>query len=228
MRKMIIVLLFVIPCLCFGQGEVSDADIRIENRMKVLAVYPISYNSVKLHIPGEPVKWNGSFVDMPTITNSPPLYIVDGLIMHPDSLRNLNAESIESISIMKENPPSIFSNRFEGVVLITTKGNTSVDPELYEVEVFEPGYETFILTQKPKEYYSISSLKTKNQFMVNEWNYRHNQPLHYNPDIYEVNIDYDSKIHYGLEFEYRLYMFFKFMEKEHRIFLLNNRIFANL
>ena len=57
--------------------------------------------------------------------------------------------------------------------------------------------------------------------MVSEWNYRYSQPLHYNPNIYEVKIDYEANRYYGLEFEYRLYMFFKFMEKEYQVTLLS-------
>ena len=39
---------------------------------------------------------------------------------------------------------------------------------------------------------------------------------------HEVKVDYEANRYYGLEFEYRLYMFFKFMEKEHRIAILND------
>lgn len=91
----------------------------------------------------------------------------------------------------------------------------------YKIKVLDPGYETFLLTQKLKEFYSVSSLKVKNAMMVSEWNYRYSQPLHYNPDIYEVKIDYEANRYYGLEFEYRLYMFFKFMEKEYQVTLLS-------
>ncbi len=55
--------------------------------------------------------------------------------------------------------------------------------------------------------------------MVTEWNYRYSQPMRYDPQIYEVKIDYESDIDYGLEVEYKLYMFFKFMEKQHKMLL---------
>lgn len=37
MKKIIAVFLFIIPCLCFGQGKVLP-DIKIDNRMKSLSI----------------------------------------------------------------------------------------------------------------------------------------------------------------------------------------------
>ncbi len=55
----------------------------------------------------------------------------------------------------------------------------------YETIVFAPpGYETFLATQKSKDFYSKSYLKTKNLLMVSEWNYRCNNPSIYNPPEY--------------------------------------------
>lgn len=94
---------------------------------------------------------------------------------------------------------------------------TTVYKTEYEATVFDAGFQLFLTTQHPKQFYSESILKSKNTLMVTEWNLRHNQPMRYNPAIYEVNIDYDPTIDYGLDVEYTLYMFFKFMEKEHNI-----------
>ena len=84
---------------------------------------------------------------MPTIKNSvPPLFIVDGIVMESDSLSTLSLDDIKSIEVFKENPPLICSNRFNGIILITTKGNEPIDlDDLCEITVLEPGYETFLL-----------------------------------------------------------------------------------
>lgn len=37
------------------------------------------------------------------------------------------------------------------------------------------------------------------------------------PEIYEIPIDYNTQTYYGLDFEYKLFMFFKFMEDKHKI-----------
>ncbi len=87
----------------------------------------------------------------------------------------------------------------------------------WEIIVLDPEYNSFLITQQPKEYYSEQTLKIKNTFYVTEWNIRYSQPFRYNPNIYEVKIDYNPDEKYGLEFEYRLYMFFKFVEKKYKV-----------
>jgi hypothetical protein len=221
MKKIIVVLLFAIPCLCFGQIKVSP-DIKVEDRMKMLSTCFSDELSVISIFDKQEKIGPGTVHRRVPLNYYPAVILVDGIIKHSDSLQNLNPKNIKSISVIKENPPLIFSNRFEGIILITTKGNTPVDPEFYELKILDAGYESFLITQKPKNHYSMPALKAKNALLVNEWNNRYRQPLSYNPNIYEVSIDYDANKYYGQEFEYRLYMFFKFMEKEHHISLSNS------
>jgi len=105
----------------------------------------------------------------------------------------------------------------------TTKKDNPVrianDELEYEITIFDIGFETYLNTiAKPMNYYSESYLETKNKFYVSTWNQRARDPLHNNSDIYENIIDYDYNIHYGLEVNYKLYNYFKFVEykyKEH-------------
>jgi hypothetical protein len=222
MRRIIVALLLVVPCLCFGQAK-HFSDIEIEGGKKTLSIRYILDSLPALCVPDESPGRNRGIVDMPTIKNiSPPLFIVDGIEMPLDSIMKLDPDNIESVS--KVDDDSFFCHN-NNIILITTKGNKPVGiDDLYEVRVLDTGYEGFLLTQKSKAFYTVSSLKLKNIFMVNEWNCRYRQPMIYNPDIYEVSIDYDANRYYGLEFEYRLYMFFKFMEKQYGISLLNNKM----
>ncbi|MDO5656113.1 MAG: DUF6146 family protein [Flavobacteriaceae bacterium] len=88
----------------------------------------------------------------------------------------------------------------------------------YEIIVFDSQYETFLLTHAmPISYYSENYYKNQNIFLVTEWNARHNQPNRFNRNLYEVYIDYQPHIAYGLAFEYRLYNFFMFMEWKYDI-----------
>lgn len=89
--------------------------------------------------------------------------------------------------------------------------------EWYEATVLDAGFNSFLATQKSKDYYSIASLKAKNEYLVSEWNYRCSLPLTYNPNIYEQKIDYESRLDYGLDVEYTVYMFFKFIAEENNI-----------
>ena len=61
-------------------------------------------------------------------------------------------------------------------------------------------------------FYSENYLENKNRYYVNIWNNRAKNPSNYNPNIYENIIDYDFNIHYGLEVNYKLYNYFKFVE----------------
>lgn len=232
MKKILIALLLLMPCLCFGQTGISSAK-RLFHNNKSLNIPAISNPYlVRDSVLSESLSTSVSFIHHDNARNKLyPLYILDDVVMDIEfDINGMDATTIDSIYVLKDHSATaLYGSRGErGVVYIYTKDYLQERKTTYEITVFDPGYETFILTQKPKEYYSISSLKTKNQFMVNEWNYRYRQPLYYSPNIYEVTIDYDSKISYGLEFEYRLYMFFKFMEKQHRISLLNDRTLADL
>ena len=231
MKRMMVVFLFIIPCLCFGQGTVNvQRNLEFVRRNTTLNIPQISnpyfiIDSVKRKSLDLPV----NFVHKNTIKGSLyPLYVLNDLPMDIDFDSNsIDIQTIDSIDVLKDQmATAIYGSRGEkGSIFIYTKDYLQKKKEesvVYEITVLDPGYETFLLMQKPKEFYSASSLKIQNAMMVSEWNYRYSQPLHYNPDIYEVKIDYEANRYYGLEFEYRLYMFFKFMEKEHRIAILND------
>ncbi|MGI9525551.1 MAG: DUF6146 family protein [Weeksellaceae bacterium] len=88
----------------------------------------------------------------------------------------------------------------------------------YDIIVFDSDYNYYLnAIAYPIDYYSESYYKNKNTFLVNEWNYRHSQPMRFNPSIYEVSIDYNPQINYGKTLEYKLFNFFRFMEWKHEI-----------
>ena len=89
----------------------------------------------------------------------------------------------------------------------------------YELIVLDPGYDFFLASQPPEEYYSQSYYETWNSRYVIEWNYRYMDPLRYG-DMYEVHIDYRHDIDYGLELNYKLFYYFRFFEKENAVDLL--------
>ena len=99
--------------------------------------------------------------------------------------------------------------------------NLTFDPNEdgeYDIIVFDPQYDIFLNTiAQPKSFYSESYYKSKNRIYTSIWNQRYNNPLKNNPSIYEVGIELDPTIDYGLNFEYKLYNFFKFMEWKNKI-----------
>ena len=87
---------------------------------------------------------------------------------------------------------------------------------------FEPDengeYEIYLKTiARPESYYTESYYRSKNRIYSTIWNQRHSNPFSYNPNIYAVSIDLNPNINYGLNFEYKLYNFFKFMEWKNKI-----------
>jgi len=96
--------------------------------------------------------------------------------------------------------------------------STSEDDEEWDVVVSDPQYDIFLKTiAKPENYYDIDYYRYWNRLNVDEWNRRATNPFSYNPDIYLMTIDYDSKTDYGLKFEYKLYNFFTYMKWKYKV-----------
>ncbi|VAW24570.1 hypothetical protein MNBD_BACTEROID04-1665 [hydrothermal vent metagenome] len=90
----------------------------------------------------------------------------------------------------------------------------------YEITIIDLGFKLYLNTiAKPANYYSQKYYETKNQFYVTRWNIRAQNPLRYDDSIYENTIDYDFNTDYGLDVNYKLYNYFKFVEyKYHQVF----------
>lgn len=83
----------------------------------------------------------------------------------------------------------------------------------YEILIIEPGFNTWLATvAKPEGFYSQSFLENRNHLYVTEWNQRVRQPQRYNPNLYELQIDYYPHINYGYEVNYKLYNYFIYFQ----------------
>ena len=83
----------------------------------------------------------------------------------------------------------------------------------YEIIIIEPGFNTWLLTTaRPEGYYSQSYLESRNRILVQAWNQRVLEPYKYNPNLYGMQIDYDSTINYGYEVNYKLYNYFIYFQ----------------
>ena len=61
----------------------------------------------------------------------------------------------------------------------------------YEVIIYEPGFGSWLATRaRPRNYYSEAYLKGRNRIWVAEWNNRTLQPLRFDPNLYEMQINY--------------------------------------
>jgi hypothetical protein len=86
----------------------------------------------------------------------------------------------------------------------------------YEVIIIEPGFEAWLTTQKPRNYYSLIYLENKNIRFITQWNNRVAQPYRYDSNLYEIRIDYFTHIHYGYEVNYLLYNYFMYFQSRYK------------
>lgn len=87
------------------------------------------------------------------------------------------------------------------------------DENTYEIIIIEPGFNTWLaVSARPEGYYSQNFLENRNRILVTNWNIRVNQPLDFNPDLYQFSIDYDINEDYGYEINYKLYNYFVFFQ----------------
>ncbi len=95
----------------------------------------------------------------------------------------------------------------------------------YDIIIIEPGFNTWLIsTARQKGYYSQQYLENKNIFYVNAWNQRVLQPQQFNPNLYELQIDYNSRIDYGYDVNYKLYNYFIYFQNQYRQNLLGGRV----
>lgn len=92
------------------------------------------------------------------------------------------------------------------------KGDTTE----YEVIVIEQGYDSWMATNaKPRWYYTKEYYENRNRFFVIDWNNRVIETMARPP--FDERIEYNPNIDYGLEVNYKLYWYFKFMEHKYGI-----------
>lgn len=86
----------------------------------------------------------------------------------------------------------------------------------YEIIIIEPGFNSWLATQPTEKFYSESTLKIKNRRWVIEWNSRVLQPNRYSPNLYEMQIDYQAHIDYGMKVNYLLFQYFTYFQQKYK------------
>jgi Family of unknown function (DUF6146) len=95
----------------------------------------------------------------------------------------------------------------------------SADSLEHRLIIMDPGFDVWLATKPPKEFYSNDYYAQKNRFYVTEWNLRY-VTLH-NSDLYENYIEYNPKIDYGIDINYKLYYYFRYFEETNHVKLLD-------
>jgi hypothetical protein len=90
----------------------------------------------------------------------------------------------------------------------------------YKIIIIDIGFNVYLNSiARPARFYSQQYLENKNLFYVSEWNRRASNPMLYG-GFYENNIDYMSHLDYGLDVNYKLFNYFKFVEYKYKIRLI--------
>ncbi|NNE32758.1 MAG: hypothetical protein HKN40_10350 [Winogradskyella sp.] len=93
----------------------------------------------------------------------------------------------------------------------------SSDETDYEILIIEPGFNVWLESvARPEGYYSQQFLESRNALYVQAWNQRNLQPQTYDPNLYELRIDYDTTTDYGYEVNYKLYNYFIYFQRKYK------------
>ncbi len=93
----------------------------------------------------------------------------------------------------------------------------SSDETEYQIIIIEPGFNGWLIsTARPRGFHSQQWLESRNALLVQAWNQRNLQPMTYNPNLYELRIDYDTRTDYGYEVNYKLYNYFVYFQLKYK------------
>ena len=87
----------------------------------------------------------------------------------------------------------------------------------YEIIIIEPGFNNWLAGRaKPRGYYTQQFLESRNIILVTEWNNRVLNPSVFDPQLYQMQIDYNPNIDYGYEVNYLLYYYFIYFQRTYK------------
>jgi len=133
-----------------------------------------------------------------------------------------------SCNTSKKAPKSDTVNSEKSTAQVGDTLKISNDALEYEIIIIEPGFNTWLVSQaKPEGFYEQTYLENRNIRYVSEWNTRVSQPNRYNPNLYELRIDYQQGIDYGYDVNYKLYNYFIFFQNNYKQNLLGGRVPIN-
>lgn len=115
------------------------------------------------------------------------------------------------------NQSQTINNENESGLVQSDTVSISSDESDYEIIIIEPGFNSWLAsTARPEGYHSQQWLETRNAIMVQTWNQRNLQPFNYDPNLYELRIDYDTRTDYGYEVNYKLYNYFLYFQLKYK------------
>jgi len=94
------------------------------------------------------------------------------------------------------------------------------DSTEYDIIISDTGYESFLATQKPMNFYSQKYYENWNRYYVLDWNDKVRNSIYHSSkyqNVFDMYIDYDPSTNYGMEVNYKLYYYFMFVQKRYGV-----------
>ncbi|WP_412560986.1 DUF6146 family protein [Winogradskyella sp. MIT101101] len=111
-----------------------------------------------------------------------------------------------------DNDQTINNSNDSGLVKNDTVSISS-DESDYEIIIIEPGFNAWLQSRaRPRGFHSQQWLESRNALLVQSWNQRNLQPMIYDPNLYQLRIDYDTRTDYGYDVNYKLYNYFLYFQ----------------
>jgi hypothetical protein len=87
----------------------------------------------------------------------------------------------------------------------------------YEIIIIEPGFNSWLVSRAmPRNFHSQTYMESRNQVWVNEYNNRVLQSMRYDPNLYQMQIDYRRGIDYGYEVNYMLFNYLVYFQQTYK------------
>ena len=138
-----------------------------------------------------------------------PLYKIFGLFAIVVLVAGSCGSTKETLAISEEEKMAFTQQEGDTIKIASDKTE-------YEIIIIEPGYNFWLQSiARPEGYYSQSYLENRNNIYVIEWNQRVLQPFRFDPNLYELQIDYSPNIDYGYEVNYKLYNYFIYFQRKY-------------
>lgn len=93
----------------------------------------------------------------------------------------------------------------------------------YEILIIESGFDSWLVSQPPKGFYSQTLLENKNRSFVIEYNNRVLQPAKFSNNLYGEQINYDPTVDYGYDVNYLLYNYFVYFQEKYNQHFIGGR-----
>ena len=133
-----------------------------------------------------------------------------GILLTVIALITFGCTSTKNVDTISEKEKAAFKQTQGDTITIADKESA------YEIIIIEPGFNFWLQSIARSEgYYSQNYLEARNAVWVLAWNQRVQQPQRFNPNLYEMRIDYDSFTDYGYEVNYKLYNYFIYFQRKY-------------